>query len=233
MNRLHLRVVAVLCALACAVVTAVSVYPRAARFRAAGRNGDGRPERWRLAGERGQPVEIDIDSNADGRPDIEEYYDGGALVRRESDRNFDDRVDLVEEFDTGTRAHVRSVVDVDYDGTADLLVLFHDGTPVFSEYAAAGARVARASSVVTDAGSPAGRRLLPLADPFRSETTLRTARARVAPAEHAAVSTATGLPMPRAGAGVAIDAAALLADADVDAGPVLPAAASPRAPPLS
>ena len=53
-------------------------------------------------------------------------------MRRDSDRDFNDRVDLVQEFDPTTHEHVRTVVDVDSDGTADLLVLFQDGRPVFS-----------------------------------------------------------------------------------------------------
>src|SRR5882672_4543223 len=98
-----------LCAVACSVAAAVSLWLPSGALRTQDKNGD-------------------------GRPDVHEYYQRGALVRRESDRNFNDRVDLVQEFDPATREHTRSVVDVDFDGRADLLVLFRDGQPVFSKW---------------------------------------------------------------------------------------------------
>jgi hypothetical protein len=98
-------------------------------------NHDGRPDVWRQYDDRGQLTHVAIDSNFDGVPDREEEYDHGTLVRRATDRNFDRRTDLVEEFDSVTSEHVRTIVDVDYDGSADLLVLFQDGQPVHSEWA--------------------------------------------------------------------------------------------------
>src|SRR4051812_42651533 len=95
------------------------------------RNRDGRPDIWRSYDPRGQVAEVAIDSNFDGRSDIREYYRGGALVRRETDRDFNDRVDLVQEFDPKTRELVRAVTDLDFDGVADLLELFHGGRTVY------------------------------------------------------------------------------------------------------
>jgi hypothetical protein len=136
------------------------------------RDGDGRPDVWRLYDARGRLVEIDIDTNRDGRPDVEEFYHDGVLFRRSSDRNFNGQVDLVEDFDAETHQHVRSVVDVDYDGRADLLVLFRDGRPVFSKQAAPLTNAAVASS--TDLDQPADY-LAPLTDPFRTDVIVRDA----------------------------------------------------------
>src|SRR5262245_38566881 len=50
---------------------------------------------------------VRVDTNRDGRSDVEEFYEHGALVRRESDRDFNDQIDLVQEFDPATRQIVR------------------------------------------------------------------------------------------------------------------------------
>lgn len=154
------------------------------------RNGDGRPDLWRRYSSRGELVEVDIDSNFDGRPDIRESYRRGALVRRDSDRNFNDRIDLVEEFDATSHEHIRSVVDVDDDGTADLLVLFHEGRPVFSKY-----EPSRAGSTQSARARP----LTPLSDPFRAEVSMRGAGQTAAARGCAAVS-ASGGALPQSGA---------------------------------
>src|ERR1700681_477964 len=130
-RRLHQSLLVSVCAIACAAVAATWLWSPAAHVRSADRNGDGRPDIWRTYSRQGQLSYVAIDTNFDGRADVQEYYEHGALVRRESDRDFNDRVDLVQEFDPTTQEHVRSVVDVDSDGTADLLVLFQDGQPVF------------------------------------------------------------------------------------------------------
>jgi len=84
---------------------------------------------------RGAIVERRFDTNGDGRPDVVEYYRNGALLRRVSDRNFNGVTDLVEDFDAVTQQRVRSIVDQDYDGTADVLLLYRHGQPVVSERA--------------------------------------------------------------------------------------------------
>src|SRR5438477_5876587 len=124
-----------LCALASGAVALAPLWQAAAYVRAEDRNGDGRPDIWRTYDRLGRVSDVTVDTNFDGRSDVHEYYQRGALVRRESDRDFNDRVDLVQEFDPTTREPVRTVVDVDFDGTADLLVLFQGGQPVFSEWA--------------------------------------------------------------------------------------------------
>jgi hypothetical protein len=155
------------------------------------RNGDGRPDVWRVYDRRGQLVERVIDSNFDGRSDILEYYATGALVRRERSRHFDDRIDLVEEFDPRTHEHFRSIVDVDEDGTADLLVLFRAGHPIYAKWAA--------TPPGTAPHAVAGRRgpldaPEPLANPFAADTTLDSMA--VSPPIDAGVAVAVRIPLP-------------------------------------
>jgi hypothetical protein len=145
------------------------------------RNGDGRPDVWRVYDRQGRLREVGIDTNFDGRSDVREYYERGVLIRRESDRNFNDQVDLVEDFDPITHDHIRSIIDLDFDGTADRLELFEGGLSVFSKQLdPASPAVARAGGH----GAPSGvaRRtgddpLVSLFDPFRGDRALRAARA--------------------------------------------------------
>src|SRR5579864_6721132 len=104
--------VLVLCGTVCVSTTAVSSIFSGApgdRVRTEDRNGDGRPDVWRTYDRRGRLTEVAFDTNFDGRSDVLEYYDQGALVRRETDRNFDGRVDLVESFDRLTHERVRPI----------------------------------------------------------------------------------------------------------------------------
>jgi len=118
-----------------------------------------------------------FDTNFDGRSDVEELYENGVLVRRESDRNFDDQIDLVQDFDPATRQIVRSITDVNDDGVADLLVLFQNGKPVFSKWRAAIARVAlRDSASLRSAWRTVGQPLAPLVDPFSADLTYKPLR---------------------------------------------------------
>jgi hypothetical protein len=130
-------------------------------------NRDGRPDVWQYYDSRGVLLRVNVDTNFDGRSDVQELYENGHLIRRESDRNFDDRVDLVEEFDAITGQHTRSVVDADFDGRADLIVLFSNGTPVFSQWTPSEVHVA----ILNSSGSSAPDRhsddsLRTLDDPF-------------------------------------------------------------------
>src|SRR5580704_6257267 len=127
MEQLSSRRVALVCAFTFVAVAAVSLTPATGGVRVEDRNGDGRPDVWRHYDQWGALTEVAIDSNFDGRSDVYEYYDQGALVRRESDRNFNGQIDIVEEFEATTHENFRSVIDVDFDGTADLLVFFHAG----------------------------------------------------------------------------------------------------------
>src|SRR6266851_130679 len=77
----------------------VSMWALADRTRTEDRNRDGRPDVWRSYARDGRVARIAVDTNFDGRSDVEEYYEDGALVRRESDRDFNDQIDLVQEFD--------------------------------------------------------------------------------------------------------------------------------------
>ena len=170
-----------LCALAlvslgvCSLVASLSLRPAGRAVRTEDRNGDGRPDVWRVYDTHGQLLERTIDANFDGRSDIHEYYAHGALARRESARHFDDRIDLVEDFDPSTHERIRSLVDVDEDGAANLLVLFQAGRPVFSKYATLPLPLASAR------WSPERRdrladALRPLADPFSGDTAIGLVR---------------------------------------------------------
>jgi hypothetical protein len=233
MKRFWAQVVGVSCVVACATVATISVSPEAPRVRTEDRNRDGRPDLWRHYDRTGRLTEVIVDSNFDGRSDIQEFYDSrGAILRRESDRNFNGQVDLVEEFDPTTHKHARSVVDVDFDGRADLLVLFRDGQPVFSKKApsptpSAGQRHSvgeqRWQIIRYDSES-----LAPLADPFRSETTVRQVLTSSESIGSAVLSTAGGLPRDRAGiASPAFFAAGFAVN---DLAPSLSVPLSPRAP---
>jgi len=195
MKRRSATCVVVLCLVACATVAVIDVWPPARHVRTEDQNGDGRPDVWRRYDGRWQLIEVDVDSNFDGTPDIEEYYERGVLVRRESDRNFNGQADFVEEFDAQTRRRTRSLVDEDYDGTADLLVLFQDGRPV--PLKRTGAPVRTGSTMPAHDGDPDGRRLVRLANPFDSNTFfqanhfLRTADGSLN------LATSGGLPGPR------------------------------------
>jgi hypothetical protein len=196
------------------------------------RDGDGRPDLWRVYDRNGQLVEQDVDTNFDGRADVEEHYAHGVLVRRDSDRDFNGKVDLVEEFDVTTHQRARSVVDLDDDGSADLLLLFKHGRPVFSERAPrtpASLRLSAARAVRRS--GPTG--LTPLADPFDRDTAMRTIFAAAPGATWIAVPTAGGLPPSCVTAGGPVPAAACL---PADPEPRLTRTLlvrSPRGPPLS
>lgn len=192
MKRLTVWIAGVLCVASCATLAAVEGWTIAHEVRTADQNGDGRPDVWRHFDAHGQITQVDVDSNFDGKPDIEEYYQRGTLVRRESDRNFNGQADLIEEFDAATHGQTRSVIDVNFDGTADLLVLFRDGHPVFvkrpERAAATPDRVERS----VDSGA-----FVPLFDPFESETAVRAGNVVAAGDACVGLSTCGGLPAPR------------------------------------
>ena len=126
------------------------------------RNYDGRADVWEYHdGPFGTLSKIVEDTNFDGRPDRVSFVVAGRL-RRESDTNFDGRVDQVEQFDVdGNRT--RTVRDTDHDGTTDILVLYQDGVPVYTQRASA---VARSATLPSQHGHS-------LVDPFEYETTVR------------------------------------------------------------
>lgn len=185
-----------LCALACAAAAAVSLRLPTADLRVQDKNGDGRPDIWRLYDRQGRLSEVTVDTNFDGRPDVHEYYRRGALVRRESDRNFNDRVDLVQEFDPATRQHTRSVVDVDFDGTADLLVLFRDGQPVGLTWSRPAPRATGANAALFASASARAAHgpLAPLEDPFSRGLSVASTRGLASSGDSVGLSTSGGLP---------------------------------------
>jgi len=206
------RLAAVLTLGACATAAVLTLPNSAQDVRTEDRNGDGRPDKWRRYDQAGHLAQVSVDSNFDGRSDVEEYYDSqGVLIRRESDRNFNGQVDLIEEFDPTTHLHAESVVDVDYDGRADLLVLFRDGRPIFSKPATEPAvRVADLGpfALVADVQPETNDRLVPLNDPFQSETRVRGLRSTTTLGTEG-LATSGGLP------GAPIVVAALVSSVDV------------------
>jgi hypothetical protein len=201
------------------------------RIRTADRNHDGHADIWRTYDGRGQVTEIDLDTNFDGSQDVQEYYQRGVLVRRESDRNFNGQTDLVEEFDPTTQVRTRSVIDLDDDGAADVLVLFRDGRPVFSEQScikAADLQRHALPAVQPDAGD----RLIRLLDPFADETSVSRTPLPISDVEWVGLSTSGGLPVPRF---VALErvslSVALIASGSQATALALLLPRSPRAPP--
>lgn len=184
MPRALLRRLSAVAAVVFALAAAISAWSASGRTTTDDRNGDGRPDVWRTYDRHGRLVELAVDSNFDGRSDVHEYYTADGLVRRESDRNFDDRVDLVEEFDALTHAHVRSTVDADFDGTADLVVWFQDGRPVQSSWASDRPTPAP-SAPRTSPRRPrqAAAPMIAFADPFAADAAMH---GRVVPADAAA-----------------------------------------------
>jgi hypothetical protein len=228
------RSVAILTAAACATVTTLQLWLPLQYLATEDRDGDGRPDVWRVYDRLGQLVEVDIDTNSDGRPDVEEYYSHGVLFRRASDRNFNGQIDLVEEFDADTHEPVRSLVDLDYDGTADVLLLFHNGETVFSKLAQGGKAAPRPRAPRGGDGPVRGRAgdLASLRNPFQTDTTIHTTLAASAADVWVGLSTSGGLPASR------IDAVAIVSFAQlaISTAPALTPALlvrSPRGPPLT
>ena len=189
-------------AAACAAAVAMSLWSSGSDVRTEDQYHDGRPDVWRVYDRLGRLAKVAVDTNFDGRADVHEYYDRGALVRRESDRDFNNRIDLVQDFDPTTRELARSVVDVDFDGTADLLVLFKGGQPVFSKWAhpAAGAAPCANEARHSEAlPREADGQLAPLADPFSSDLSVRAVHGVAGSGDCVGLSASGGLPMPRTG----------------------------------
>lgn len=186
---------------------------------------------------------VAIDTNFDGRPDERLRYRHGDLVSREIDSDFDTRVDIVEEFDPVTHEVVRSLIDIDEDGQADLLVLSQNGRPVFQKWAERvappDAHALMATSVTSrgfaSAANPAfaDGDLIPLADPFVGDVTVRSSHPWRAGQRDSFLSTSGGLPLPAAvmagvGSSGRVPPSALRAPSALAA-----AQASPRGPPSS
>jgi hypothetical protein len=240
MDQLSIRRVALVCAFAFVAVAAVFLTPATGRVRVEDRNGDGRPDVWRHYDQWGALTEVAIDSNFDGRSDVYEYYDQGALVRRESDRNFNGQIDIVEEFEATTHENFRSVIDVDFDGTADLLVFFHAGRLVVSQWAhPVEADLKRPDEAPANQTKNVGwnrgpGQLAPMTDPFRRDPGVRGIHTVLDSEACVGLSSSGGLP------GSSIEAATLIASSAPLAAPgerpgsltAIPPR-SPRGPPVA
>src|SRR5262249_9684184 len=166
---------------ACALAAFAAVWLPGGRAFTEDRNHDGRPDVWRSYDADGQLVSVALDTNFDGRSDVNEFYDNGALIRREIDRDFNNQVDLVQEFDPATRQIVRSISDIDADGVADVLLLFQDGQPVYSKWAHRHARAASGAfhAVASSALADTGQLLVALSDPFSGDLAVKATRTSV------------------------------------------------------
>jgi len=208
----------------------------AGRITTADRNGDGRPDVWRTYDADGRLLDVAVDSNFDGRSDVHEIYVHGDLVRRESDRNFDDRVDLVEDFDASTHEHVRSTVDADFDGRADLLVLFQDGRPAYSSWIADRRQPPAASIAPVFVASQTTRRgnqpLVALTDPFGGDTAVGSNATVMSPTAAAIVSATPAVEAESLAPDATIPSLVVAAASWLPRGPTS-ANSSPRAPPLA
>lgn len=163
----------VVCAVACWMTALLADGPSGA-VRAEDRNRDGRPDVWRSFDRHGRIARISVDTNFDGRSDVEEFYESGTLIRRQTDRDFNDRIDLVQHFDPATRLLVQSLTDVDADGVADLLVLFHEGQPVYKKRAVRPSTDPVPVAVQASDGDRAeDDPLLPLDDPFSGDLSFK------------------------------------------------------------
>jgi hypothetical protein len=234
-QRLYRSLAAIVCVLSCAMAVAVSLCLSGAAVHTEDLNRDGQPDVWRVYDRQGQLAKVSVDTNFDGRSDVQEYYEGSALVRRESDRDFNDRVDFVQEFDPATGEHERSIVDVDFDGTADLLVLFQGGQPVFSKQVHLVAPAAVSADAALHAEAPprtADDQLAPLEDPFRTDLAVRAVRV-VGSDDCVGLSTSGGLP---ASCAATVSPLAFSSDAAGSSCPDPSSATvihSPRGPPVS
>jgi hypothetical protein len=81
--------------------------------------------------------EVLLDLNQDGQPDVRKIYREGAageiLICRDADLNFDGKWDLHVFFDPDTGLKKRDEVDLDYDGTMDIVTTFVGGKPIKQE----------------------------------------------------------------------------------------------------
>lgn len=227
--------IVIACLVTCAITTPVLRRELWPDVRTEDRNGDGRPDIWRTYDRQSQLASVAVDSNFDGRSDIQEYYEAGVLVRRESDRDFDDRVDLVQEFDVRTHQRVRSVEDVDFDGSADVLGLFHDGRLVYQKWT----RAAASSSFPSRyAGGDArlrtaDQRLAPFADPFRSDLALRAVHRPADFGGGIGLSTSGGLPAAAFGVATPLPSSIVAGDSALPFGAESATGHAPRGPPRS
>jgi hypothetical protein len=204
------------------------------------RNRDGQPDVWETYPDVDESV-VAVDTNLDGRPDERLRHRNGDLVSLEADSDFDNRVDIVEEFDPITHEVSRLLVDVDEDGTADLLVLSQDGQPVFKKWAnqiappqdawTAGSRattilVSLANQMADDGD------LIPLADPFLGDITVRSTRSWRPASRDSLLSTSGGLPLPATVISDARSSVSVRESAFHSCLPVAFAPAPPRGPPI-
>ena len=170
----------ILVGLLAALIGRLAVDPSPIRLHTRDTNRDGRPDVWQYYDTEGVLLRVDVDTNFDGRSDVQESYWNGHLIRRESDRNFDDRIDRIDDFDAMTGARTRSVVDTDFNGRADLLVLLANGAPVYSWLPSDRTPVPAVETHTTERRSDDS--LLALEDPFSAAPNLRCDLPRQTPA---------------------------------------------------
>jgi hypothetical protein len=72
------------------------------------------------------------------------------------------------------------VSDVDFDGVADLLVLFQDGRPVYSKWAQTIRAIPLRAADITDTSRTASQPLKSLSDPFSGDVVFKALRTSAA-----------------------------------------------------
>jgi hypothetical protein len=82
-------------------------------------------------------VEVKVDMNTDGKPEIVNYYRertdaARLLVRKDTDLNQDGRIDVRTEYDDAGQ-RVKEQIDADFDGRADWVDHYIGGKRTFTE----------------------------------------------------------------------------------------------------
>jgi hypothetical protein len=88
-------------------------------------NFDGKIDVVRNFNKRGDVVSEHMDMDFDGRVDVVNFFEGGAVTRKEYDTNFDSKVDIWRYFEANVV--VRKEADRDFDGKIDYWEYYEDG----------------------------------------------------------------------------------------------------------
>jgi hypothetical protein len=91
-------------------------------------NGDGRADLEQAFDGQGRPLRERFDLDYDGRFDRTDFFSNGQLVRRELDTNADGKIDIWELFDQGTLSRLEQ--DQDDDGKVDYWEFWERGVLV-------------------------------------------------------------------------------------------------------
>jgi hypothetical protein len=229
--RYRRALITVLSVLVCSSAALVSMWAPLANTRTEDLNHDGRPDIWRSYARDGRIARVAVDTNFDGRSDVQEFYENGALIRRESDRDFDNQIDLVQDFDQTTHKIIRSVVDVNADGVADLLVLFQDGRLVYSKWARASRPVATSDFPLKNISGRSDLPPVSFVDPFTNDPALGAIHVSPGTVDFLGLPVPVGMPEVGDNDAGSAHASSSIAFNDRSASPTLVGPSSLRGPP--